>query len=658
MSGSADFNVDNYSIKDLLQIFEIKEPMTEEELTEHMDEKISQYEDDNKENYANFFSDGLNVLLEKLTQMNLILRGRAPQTDANNFGENILQNQYYTKNNAMNAAATNTPNRQSNASLVNNNHSTQAQRRLLVPNVYNPALTQGNMNPIMQNTYTTTVNIDSHYREIRKDAGSSSCPSDTLTGKINILDSSTDFTINLSESLTNVIGITIGTLEIPMNAYYPFSEQYGTTSFATISGGVTYCIDIPEGFYPSSASIPGMLDISSAINNHLPPGIHFSIDPNTQKSWFTADGSFNLIFYDDGCSTDCTSDNCFKYNTGKKLDSNLGWLLGFRQPKYSNITGISSEAIVNPWGTRYLILEVDDLNRNRNSGNLVSMTNNQDKFKLPSYYNKTRENYPACPEKDYNIVSFTGPSWPTPPIVGGWMWSVAPGINPDLMPPSLYGISHEILAVNGYVPLFEVQLRFDCGEELWPPGVSTMSGGPPPPPYFIYSGGGTTAALTWTAPFPQFSVATSPFVGKGGISFKGSKGDPSGVQLTRPCRRGTPANTPLIDGSNNLTTAQKYTITEIINARQTISQDRYFSPVTSNVLYRFPVPRNNLNMLHGTAAPTIIKNDQGMANARRYFGPVTIKTLKVRLLNDKGIVLDLNNMDFSFSLLVERLYQY
>ena len=40
--------------------------------------------------FPKFFSDGLNVLLEKLTQMNLILRGMAPQTDAKNFGENIL----------------------------------------------------------------------------------------------------------------------------------------------------------------------------------------------------------------------------------------------------------------------------------------------------------------------------------------------------------------------------------------------------------------------------------------------------------------------------------------------------------------------------------------------------------------------------------------
>ena len=221
--------------------------------------------------------------------MNLILRGRAPQTDANNFGENILQNQYYTKNNAMNAAATNAPNRQSNASLVNNNHSTQAQRRLLVPNTYTPSTVQGNINPIMQNTYQTCVNIDSHYREIHKDTGSSSCAFGVPTSKINMLDTSTDFTINLSEPLTNVIGMTIGSIEIPMNAYYPFSEQYGTTTFDISYNGSNHCIDISAGFYPtfSLASTTQMIDISGAINPKLPAAsnIKYSFDPNTQKAW-------------------------------------------------------------------------------------------------------------------------------------------------------------------------------------------------------------------------------------------------------------------------------------------------------------------------------------------------------------------------------------
>ena len=777
MSEPADFNIDNYSIKDLLTIFEIKKPMSKAELTEFMNEKIKIYEEKNQEKYANFFSDGLDTLLEHNTQMNQILLGLAPQTTAKNFGENVFQNEYYASNDMMNNAARNMPNRQSNTTIVNNNHSVQAARRLFVPSVHNPSLLQGNMNPIMQNTYITTVNIDSHYREIRKDTGSTSCTFNVESVKVNIADSSTDFTITLSEPITNVVAMTVGTIEIPMNAYYPFSEQYGTTSFDVSMNGVNHCIEIDPGFYPvppsqsrdvsgigevienefikaglsglrqklysgadgvnlppqgfdvsgwlankgidpsynldfsgcelplggnnstsSCAFMPGSwrsnpdvgwapqpgfkvaqfqwwgqghlgsppvaAQIGSGVqayatgtimsrgdNNttiivavdkgskpfigasdnsgtlptdmptyppapfgipfdgsgtsvtaggvtipgpgypslqaliaplptlltppgvlppligdpsrvalinpyrylhyaeHIPPDNHLiiHIDPITQKTRFSSTTHFDLIFYpENDCKTDCSNNNCFKDNTGKKIDSNLGWLLGFRQPKYLNITNISSEAIVNPWGTRYLILEVDDFNKNRNTGNLISMTDHQTKFNLPSYYNKTRQSYPACP---------------------------AP-----------------------------------CDSS--------------------------------------------------GINFQPAKYDGAGVQITRPCRRGTPANTPLIDGSNNLTTAQKYTITEILNARKTIAQDRYFSPVTSNVLYRFPVQRNNLNMLEGTAAPTIIKNELGMANARRYFGPVTIKTLKVRLLNDKGRVLDLNNMDFSFSLLVERLYQY
>ena len=143
----------------------------------------------------------------------------------------------------------------------------------------------------MQNTYQTCVNIDSHYREIRKDTGSTSCAFGVPTSKINILDTSTDFTINLSEPLTNVIGMTIGSIEIPMNAYYPFSEQYGTTTFDVSACGINHCIDISAGFY-STFKTPNsnLIDISSAINGPLSSAItdcsevRISIDPNTQKT--------------------------------------------------------------------------------------------------------------------------------------------------------------------------------------------------------------------------------------------------------------------------------------------------------------------------------------------------------------------------------------
>ena len=99
------------------------------------------------------------------------------------------------------------------------------------------------------------------------------------------------------------------------------------------------------------------------------------------------------------------------------------------------------------------------------------------------------------------------------------------------------------------------------------------------------------------------------------------------------------------------------TITEIINRQKTQDQSRYDPPVNTNILYRMPISRSSNNVLTGNETATIIKNDSGLENARRYFGPVDIKTLKVKLLNDKGYPIDLS-ADWSFSLVAERHYQY
>ena len=41
---------------------------------------------------------------------------------------------------------------------------------------------------------------------------------------------------------------------------------------------------------------------------------------------------------------------------------------------------------------------------------------------------------------------------------------------------------------------------------------------------------------------------------------------------------------------------------------------------------------------------------------RAYFGPVNIKRMTIRLLTDKGTILDLNNQNWSFSFIVQQLY--
>jgi hypothetical protein len=45
-------------------------------------------------------------------------------------------------------------------------------------------------------------------------------------------------------------------------------------------------------------------------------------------------------------------------------------------------------------------------------------------------------------------------------------------------------------------------------------------------------------------------------------------------------------------------------------------------------------------------------------NVRTYFGPVNIDRMAVKLLDDKGNILNLNGCDWCFTLIATCLYQY
>jgi hypothetical protein len=128
----------------------------------------------------------------------------------------------------------------------------------------------------------------------------------------------------------------------------------------------------------------------------------------------------------------------------------------------------------------------------------------------------------------------------------------------------------------------------------------------------------------------SFAACRGNTTATGVVLKRNAKASNSSIR-NRSCRKGTPAGTQIIDGSNNLTTAQKYTITEILNRRQTQNQKRY-------------------------TPPTIINNEI-KSTMRNYFGPVNLSSLKIRLINDKGYPVDLNS-DWSISMLANRLYQY
>ena len=405
---------------------------------------------------------------------------------------------------------------------------TQAQERLLIPDTNIVNVKQGTLNPTLQDIYKNIINVDSQYREI--DSDNVNCDGSTKQGLNKFLGTSTDFTFDLTEPLHNVISMTVDTIELPLT-WYTFTKKYGTTSFL-LNGKL---IEIEDGFYDTIALLESTLQ--TAIDAEFaPPGtITIEIDPIKLKTTITHTAATDIVL-----NFLPQPKTCNLENTGPKIDYNLGWLLGFRQPMYPMVgsasTTYTSESLVNLFGTRYLILKVNDFQSNRITSGMTSLTNNQNKFKIPTYYNKIKSSQPICQEPDGSFIQKTNPT----------------GVN----------------------------------------------------------------------------------------------------IIERPCRKGTQNPNPIIDGADNLTTAQKYTAQQILIARKNLKQNRYFAPTNTDVLLRFPVDGVDKKR----TIPLIYENND--RQKRNYFGPVILKRLHVSLLNDKGIPIDLNGMDFSFSIMVEQIYQY
>lgn len=103
-----------------------------------------------------------------------------------------------------------------------------------------------------------------------------------------------------------------------------------------------------------------------------------------------------------------------------------------------------------------------------------------------------------------------------------------------------------------------------------------------------------------------------------------------------------------------ITQAQQYSLNEILKNRKTSSNEVLTSPTNSNLFALIPLKRSGLNF-----GDSLIEfSGPIQANERNYFGPVDIDKIRVQLLDDKGNIVNLNGMDWSFSILTEHLYQY
>ena len=75
------------------------------------------------------------------------------------------------------------------------------------------------------------------------------------------------------------------------------------------------------------------------------------------------------------------------------------------------------------------------------------------------------------------------------------------------------------------------------------------------------------------------------------------------------------------------------------------------SYIGDNILAMIPLTNNSFHVMFNNGNDLIEKK-------REYFGPVNMQRFKIELRNQYGELLDLNNMDFSFSLEVEIGYDW
>jgi hypothetical protein len=275
-----------------------------------------------------------------------------------------------------------------------NGHEQMKQERLGAVDAINVPVSQGSLNPVLKNITSRVVMLDSTYRQ-------NIVPYNSLTA------SSTDYTLDLSDTLTKTLSIKLSSVQIPFT-WYNYADYLGNTCFMYLVGtsspfsnndlnlaGMKQFI-IQNGSYTSPAAL--LAALISAATTMTPPNLFaFSFANNAFTITNTSSDYVRIVFYNGKNPTmSCGSSSGCRFPS--KLDNNLGWNLGYRS---TNIPGVElalaydlaplASSVANvPYcnvGPNYFLLVVDDFNQNHLNQGLVNIDDTDTTLNPPSYIN-------------------------------------------------------------------------------------------------------------------------------------------------------------------------------------------------------------------------------------------------------------------------------
>ena len=347
-------------------------------------------------------------------------------------------NQYLPNSNVLqNLKITDRKNKVKTFDDKNGQHETMKREQLSVLNSHPLLIAQDSLNPTLKNINQRLVVIDSQYRQnIAPFSENAGAPS-----------SSTDFTLDLSDPLTDTLSLKLYSYEIPY-AWYVIDKDMGTSYFWVKHGTTVYSISIGDGNYTKSELVSAIqYKLDTIVNRALNPpfdtnNLDISYNPYSGKACFLFDNSstnidVEVIFYDtevyNSYFDNVTPSNPLGDQTGvgstaMKINNNLGWILGYRAGDdktlpimfsrvvksssnykittipvtpypYSIDKGVFSDGPIDTYGTKYLIVVLDDYNQNHLNNGLVNIVDTDTTLSVPDYFSPDLPNV-CAPDPD------------------------------------------------------------------------------------------------------------------------------------------------------------------------------------------------------------------------------------------------------------------
>jgi hypothetical protein len=585
---SLDTNVSNYSLSELLTIVELdNDDINEDTIITNTNKFINKFKT-KKPELAVFFKEiqsqlleyvsGLEVDSDEDTTGKIVVEGFGNMTNDAIYpkGEKMITDWYENENltQSNQNQADKITQRKQKIAVFGNQHAQMKRDQIATTDTYSLPVKQDSLNPNLKNTTNRFVNLDSQFRQYTSGIDSTS----------------TDYTLDLSDTLKNALSLRLYSYQIPFS-WYAIDTAYGNTCFWIVDASNAIPVSVPSGNYTQTNFVT-QLNISftqagfsfpSRSNLSLYPSPPYPspalgantpvyYNPNSGKiTMFLADGSYNdpnppytttfnitsstqIIFYDFTgflqCSIKCKS------NTNHYFNNTLGWIMGYKLP-YVNVdpSGNSASSILDLNGTKYLILVIDDYNQNHVNNSLISIAQYSNTLKIPSYYS---------PDIPYTCV--------TPTQQGNNLTQLVDG----------------------------VVLQSVLNDQT----VNAQNG------------------LLIAGKYKEGYVST---------------------QIVLP------------SAPRTLTSAQLYTINSINSNNNNLTNYLAKAPTSSDILAFIPI-KTSVGVPTGSLLVEFSGSLQD--SSRTYFGPVNIDRMAIKLLDDKGNVLNLNGTDWCVTLLCECLYQY